>query len=564
LTVAQTPATRLQPSLRAPSRGWLMLALLFVLVASLPNLSHPIGRDQALYCVIGESLLHGQRPYLDVWDNRPPTTSFIFAGIVKLFGPVMWCVGVVDILWLLCVSYFVFRFAARHLGTGAAFVAVGINALWHCRAGYVHAAVPSTFVIFLVFAGFFLVEREAGWLKLRHFAAGILMGTAFWTTFNALVFLPLLLLLPYLDPSQLDQAPRRLRWGIARRAWLGRAAMFAGGLATVVAVVAIYLWWVGSWAAFREIQFEVMPRYLRLAFERTPSYSLWSIKETQSALGLWTEVATLVALLVAWKQRELARLAPILLGGMMGCLCAAVQMRFHPYYFETAYPFLAMVWGYLAVKVYEGFAGLSRACATRGWCVARVLVWVLFANVVAWPVVDHVIMLTAHYGALLSWWRAPEVFYAAYPWPHHLEQLGGEMGTIQYLRENSTPEDRVFVWGTQPVIYFLSRRHPPTRFISNLGLISLWGPPAWKQELLRDLRRAPPRFIVVVRGDAVPTISYTRMDSEKYLTVFTGLAAFIAASYQPVTAIGNFVIYRRDGTPSASGPEAAGADSSRK
>jgi hypothetical protein len=546
--MAETPATPLRSSPRALSRGWLIVALLFVLVASLPNLSHPIGRDQALYCVIGEGLLHGQHPYRDLWDNRPPATALIFAGMVKLFGPVMWCVGVVDILWLLGMSYFVFRFATRYLGTGAAVVAVGVNALWHCWAGYVHAAVPSTFVIFFVFAGFFLVEREAGWPRLRHFGAGILMGAAFWATFNALVFLPLLLL-PYLDTGQLDHEPRRLRWGIRWRDWQARAVFFAGGFATIVGVVVVYLWGVGSWAAFREIHADVMPRYVQLALERTPNYWLWSIKRSQLVLGLWTEIVTLVALVLAWKQRELARLAPVLFAAAMGFLSAAVQIRFHAYYFETAYPFFAMVWGYLGVKVYLGFAALARACATKGWRAARVLVWVLFANVVAWPVMDQAIKLTGHYSALVDWWRAPEMFYATYPWPHPLELLRGEMGTIQYLRNNSTPEDGVFVWGTQSVIYFLSRRRPPTRFISNLGLISPWGAPAWKQELLRDLRRAPPRFIVVVRGDAIPSVSYTRMDSEKYLAVFPELAAFIAGSYQPAATIGNFVIYRWKSIP---------------
>ena len=546
--MTETSATPLRSSPRALARGWLAVALLFVLVASLPNLSHPIGRDQALYCVIGDGLLHGQQPYRDLWDNRPPATSLIFTGIVWLFGPVMWCVGAVDILWLLAMSYFVFRFATRYLGTGAAVVAVGVNALWHCWAGYVHAAVPSTFVILFVFASFFLAEREAAWPRLRHFGAGVFMGAAFWATFNALIFLPLLLL-PYLDTEQLDREPRRVRLGTHARDWRSRAGFFAAGLVTIVAVVVVYLWGVGSWAAFREIHADVMPRYVELALERMPEYWLWSIQQIQFVLGPWTEIVTLVALVLAWKQRELARLAPVLFAAAVGFLSAAVQMRFHAYYFETAYPFFAMVWGYLAVKIYQGFGALARACAVRGWRAARVLVWVLFANVVAWPVVDQAIKLTMHYCALVSWWRAPETFYATYPWPHTLEHLRGEMGTIQYLRDNSKPEDGVFVWGTQPVIYFLSRRRAPTRFISNLGLISPWGAPAWKQELLRDLRRAPPLFIVVVRRDAIPTISYTRLDSEKYLAVFTDLAAFIAGSYQPAATIGNFVIYRRKSIP---------------
>jgi hypothetical protein len=80
------------------SRAWFLGGLVVVFLRALPNLRFPIGRDQATYCVIGQGLLHGQLLYRDLWDNKPPGIFYIYALIVKIFGPVMWCVGVVDIL----------------------------------------------------------------------------------------------------------------------------------------------------------------------------------------------------------------------------------------------------------------------------------------------------------------------------------------------------------------------------------------------------------------------------------------------------------------------------------
>jgi len=557
--MGESPAVAQESRKTRRSRLWLVAALLFVLFWALPNLSQPISRDQAMYCVIGDGLLQGQRLYRDLWDNRPPATAYVFAAIGKAFGPVMWSIGLVDILWLLGVSYFAFRFAARYLGTAVAVLAVGVNAIWHCRAGYVHAAVPSTFVILFVLAGFFLAEREGPWPRLRDLAAGLLLGAAFWATYNALLLFPLLVLVPYLDTTRLDHEPRRVRLAISWSAWLPRAAFVVAGFAAAVAVVTVYLWLTGSWAAFWEINFAVMPRYAALGFKGKPGYWLWAIVQTQHALGAWTELATLAALLIAWKRRELGRLSPILLAAGLGYVSAAIQVRFRPYYFEICYPFFAMIWGYVTLRIYESFRALAAACVTRGWRLARLLVWVLFANVVAWPVPEQATRLALHYRQLEEWGRQPEISYMTYLWPHTLEHLGGEMGVIRYLKENSAPRDGVFVWGTQPLIYFLSQRRPPTRFLSNLGLISAWAPASWQVELVRDLQASPPRFVVVVRGDAIPSVSGTNMDSEKYLSVFPKLAAFIADSYQPVTTIGNFVVYShreisRTQTPASSNP----------
>ena len=536
------------PNLK-PRDLWLITSLVFVFFWSLPNLSHPIGRDQALYCVIAQGVLDGQRPYLDLWDNRPPTTFLVFVPIVKVLGNVMWSVGAVDILWLLCISYFIFLFAERYLGLGPAVLAVSVNAVWHCAAGYTHALVPSTIVIFCMFVGLVLVWNEGRWTRVRHFGAGLMLGAAFWATFNALVLAPLLLFLPYLDFREIDQQPRRVTWAICGRSWLPRAAALTLGFLAVLVGMIAYLRLVGSWQSFREINFEAMPIYARLPLERTEGYWLRAIKETEYVVGQLTLVVLLAAILIARKQRELYRLAPVLLAAALGFFSAAIQVRFHAYYFETSYPFFAMAWGYMGAKALESFRALARHARAKGWRVASILVWVLLADVLAWFAVDLFWSGYPRYKALGLWWHRPERLYAAYPWSHTLEHLKGELGVVRYLKVNSSPSDRLFIWGTQPLIYFLSERRPATRFISNLGLISPWGLRSWRAELVRDLREAPPLYLVVVRKDAIPSVSYTSDDSEKILTAFPELAAVIADSYQKVETVENFVIYRRAASP---------------
>ena len=539
-------------SISARSRVWLAAALAYVAFRAIPNLCYPMGRDQATYCVIGQGLLEGKQLYRDLWDNKPPGIFYIFAVIVKAFGTVMWSVGLVDILWLLIISYFVFRFTERYLGTGAAVVATVVNVTWHVWAGYWEAAQTETFLMLFVFISFFLVAKGGPRSRLQLVAAGLLLGAAFWLKYNAIVFLPLILILPFLDTSGLDEKPRRVDFTISWRAWLPKVAVFAAGFGVTVAVVLGQFLLANSWEALKQVQFEVLPRYSAMALERTPYYPIWGIVQTEYVLGLWTEMATLVALLVALRERELKKFGPVLLSAGIGYLCTASQVRFHAYAFETAYPFFAMVWGYLAVQILQVFQTAARKFAARKWKLARVLLWVLFVNLVAWPVRVEVISVVLRYRMLAEWAREGESFYSSYPWPNPISHFPDQMRVIDYLREHSTAQDQVFVWGSEPLIYFLTQRPYPSRFISNLALVSPWSPPEWRRELVRDLENSLPRYLVVARDDEVPYIAYNDLDSEKYLEVYPDLDIFITDHYEAAVDLEYFVIYRREG-PSEGG-----------
>ena len=201
------------------TRAWLFGGLAVVFLRALPNLRFPIGRDQATYCVIGQGLLHGQLLYRDLWDNKPPGIFYIYALIVKICGPVMWCVGVVDILWLLAISCCIFYFARRYLGTPAASLAMVANAIRHCRQGYIHAAQPEAFLMLCVFAAVLCPEvppyprRTTGTpsegsgqasASMRSCAAGLLLGCAFWLKYNVVAFFPFVALVPFLDFRDVD------------------------------------------------------------------------------------------------------------------------------------------------------------------------------------------------------------------------------------------------------------------------------------------------------------------------------------------------------------------------
>jgi 4-amino-4-deoxy-L-arabinose transferase-like glycosyltransferase len=528
------------------SRALLVIAILFVVVRALPILSYPIGRDQGTYLTIGQGLLEGKQLYRDLWDNKPPGIFIVYAGIAKLFGRVLWSAAAVDILLLLVISYLLFRFTESYLGRAGAALAVMVHASMHGEMRYYWIAQPETLQVACVLAGYLLMTRRGRRWEASSFAAGLVFGCACWLKYNALAFLPLLLFLPFLDTSALDRQPPRLPLAIPWQSWLRKAALLLAGLAAAIGVVLAWIVLKGAWPAMKEMQFEVLPRYAAMGLERNPHYLLSAFVRTNLNLGVWTLLATLVGLLVAWMRRDLKRFAPLFLAAVTAYAAVVMQVRFHDYYFQTCSPFLAAIWAYLVVSIYEGSRALARNFRQRGWRLAPGLVWIAFANATFWPLPEEFNKLTLRYEELREWRANPEGFYSNYPRQLPIEHLDGELEVIDFLGKNARPNDGVYVWAAQCAIYYLSGHQPATRFVSNLGIVSLWAQPSWRQELMRDLRNAQPRFIIVARGDALPAITYVKLDSEKYLKTFPQLETFITSDYSPVADFDSFVVYHRD------------------
>jgi Dolichyl-phosphate-mannose-protein mannosyltransferase len=529
----------------AGSSGWRILALGLVLLMALPNLSYPIGRDQATYCVIGRGLLDGARLYRDLWDNKPPGIFFLYAAIVKIFGPAMRCIGLLDILWLLAISVCVFRFTEQSLGKATAFLGVLANAVLHIRAGYWDAGQPETFLMLLVFGSYFLLCGRNRHAKLKETGAGFLFAAAFWIKYNAVTFLPFLLLAACLKTDQSGCRAPGLTLRTTCIQWVSSTCRFALGFLLGSVLVVSGCLFSGSWSAFAEEQFQVLPRYAAMASAGIPRYWAWAVGRIEFWLGLWAVCAALAAVIIAWRRSHLSRLAPALVGAAAGFAALAMQVRYQPYYFETCYPFFAILWAYVIIQAYEGVRALAWYFANRNWQIARVLTWVVAANLFALWLPGPVTRLVTNYQAFNQWRQGPARFYSSYSWPGAAEDLRHVLRGVDYLKHHPAPSNGVYVWGNEPLIYYLSDHRPPVRFVWNLALIAPWRMPGWRHELIRRISQVSPRYIIVARDDEVHDLSGTWQDSAQALQAFPALADYLRRLYQPCQDEVTFEIYCR-------------------
>jgi hypothetical protein len=120
-----------------------------------------------------------------------------------------------------------------------------------------------------------------------------------------------------------------------------------------------------------------------------------------------------------------------------------------------------------------------------------------------------------------------------------------------YLKEQTSADEPIYVWGYEPLVYYLAERTAPSRFqITHPLVLRIPGEPltsmqeGWRAEFMRDIEGSPPSYLAVVRDDAW-WWSPEGQSSEQLLDDFPSWKNFILENYRVRHHIGRFLIYQR-------------------
>jgi hypothetical protein len=172
------------------AHNWIWLAVLFLLatITILPR--SPLvfltpKRDSAVFAYIGERILNGDIPYLDVWDHKGPVTYFINALALLIIPNSFW--GIWLLQWLMLFASVALGFVALSMFFQKSSAFVGLLTAFTYYLIYrggenfteEHAMLP-------MFAAMFLYAHllKQGKGRLHHFLIGILFAISFLTRAN--------------------------------------------------------------------------------------------------------------------------------------------------------------------------------------------------------------------------------------------------------------------------------------------------------------------------------------------------------------------------------------------
>ncbi|MCS6836922.1 MAG: hypothetical protein NZ750_13010 [Anaerolineae bacterium] len=509
---------------RTAARLWPALTLLLALIlAALPILLYPPGRDQAAYANIGVAILRGGLPYVDMWDIKPPPIYYLYALAIGLFGPNGPALRMLDLLLmppaLLALMSVGERLGGRALGLWAAAL-MGVflfsEPFTNLSQSDSLALLPG---VLLAWASLQALTYPLNSRMACLFAAlaGGLGGLLVWfkPQYAALVSAWVLVAL---------WQRRRLVW-VETLTFLGAAALVAGSL----------LAW--AWSA------SLLDDMLIVA-SGTASYNAAGASSLIDGFlhygaWRWRQWGALLILAALWWPARLLALRSgaerqPLWGAVWSWLLAGLAFLFvQGLFFDTHWLPLLPPLALLGAGALVDVSRLLSPFLVRlsGLSLAALLTFILLSNT-WWPALGY---LTGREDQAAYWRRFQGNDYK--PWE--------SLAVLDYLRPRVAPGDTLYVYGFRPEIAFLGGYRPATRFQANFPLIAPWYPLQWRQENVDTLWAAMPPYAIILESDFMPWVTGYDADSHTLLQRDVELNNWLMANYQRVTKIGDFIVCQR-------------------
>lgn len=520
----------------------LLAVIALVLLAALPVLTYPLGRDQGEFATIGRGLLQGKAPYTELWNPKPPAVFVVYAAALALFGQDAPAIRAIDLLIapaLLGCSWWLGRRLAseprrsQRAGLLAALF-LGVfyfgETFWTLSQNDGIALVPMLLAMVCALAAAERVRagRPVTWQAL---ACGALFGVVVWFKYPFALFGLALAALALLTARRIP----------------GRAALaFALGVLLTLAAGAGLLAAAGALPAMLESA-RVTSAYTALGLNWVDFSTALGV-----ALGYrwahWGALFTLAALglLVVWIHRRRLRAdspAPkrqanqagwgVIVWLLAATAIMVLQAKAYDYHWLPMLPPLALL----------GAAGADGLLAALGDRFGR-------RREAALSLALGAALLAAL--ALSVWGRAWPLMSGQEDLPTYADRFvagefvaGESLRAADYLKARVLPGDSLYIWGFRPEIYFLSRLNPPTRFIFQFPLTAPWYPADWREENVELLWAALPPYVLVAQIDYMPWVTGSEQDSATLLQEYEELNDWLIYNYQRETQIGNLFVWRR-------------------
>jgi 4-amino-4-deoxy-L-arabinose transferase-like glycosyltransferase len=467
---------------------WALATITFALVIAIRIrlLGIPLERDEGEYAYAGQLILQGIPPYKLAYNMKFPGTYAAYALIMSIFGQTIDGIHLGLLLVNAATIAVIFLIGRRLMDSRAGIVAAASYAVLSVSPSVLGLAAHATnFVMLPVLGGTLLLLTAPGVTGsqppqanqvVRLFASGLLFGI------GALMKQPALFFVPF--------GAIYLLWnGLHRRLPLNkvllRVLIFGIGAIVPLAITCLILLRAGVFDKFWFWTIDYARQYATLVpLSQAPQIFFLSAKAVVgSSWALWA-LAGLGVVAGLWDQRM--RTSAIFLIGLLFfsalALCVGFYFRYH--YFIFVLPAVSLVAGATISKLSDLLAGRMMP--------VRFAPLLILAAVLSMPILsDKGIFFE------LPPIEVCRTIYPESPFPESVR-------IANYLREHTSPDDTIAVLGSEPQIYFYSKRHSATGYIYTYGLME---PQPYsrqmQEEMIREIERARPKYLVsVVMNDS--------------------------------------------------------------
>ena len=540
------PSAELVPrlSIRDPDVWLSWVAWAVIAFCAIQILTFSFGRDQSIYAVVGEGVLHGQMPYRDLWDFKPPGIFLVYAAAQAVFGRGMVAIRVLEVLGMLASVFGFMRLADRFFDRPrAGLVGGAVAALIQAELEFWHTAQPEVFGGYLTLAALILATstphpRRRVWVWV---GTGLLFGLAF-------LFKPPLGGGAFVCGAYLAKREQRLT-DSTPRALLTMGIIGASALLPIL-LCAAWFWARGAWPALRWTLGEFTPGYTALGWrERQAAGMLYYALEEAFFKFSALAAAGVLAMVAITPLHSREREGTYLVLGIIAIQIAGVAMqgKFFPYHYTASLQLIGFLAGLGLYKLWRrcvGGAGGGLGGALAFMSFVAVVTSMRTASRDLPQDYSERALMRLRYAFRMAPYQSRDAS------DRHLSyvadfSLAADRDVALEVRSRTRSADPIFVWGFEPAIYWFSERAPASRFIYDVAQRSEWQKEIARRGLMQDLRQNRPALIIVQYNDVFPSVTGHLLDSHDELPGFPELHGLIQQDYEFVKRIEDFDIYQR-------------------
>lgn len=505
-----------------------LLVLLAGAVIGSVSLTYPYGRDQAIYAYAGKLLLEGKMNYLYVFDLKPPGIHFLFAFIQFVSGESMFNARIFDIVWQSFTAFVILVIAYRL--TREKFLSLLSSFIYlylYYRQDYWHTLqADGSLNLLMAISVLLLLSSFDSHSFIKLFFAGILFAAALLFKYTIISFLPLLFVIFLSDKKNL----------LSLR--IKNILIFSAGLLFTGVVVAVLYYFTGALSAFWDIQFTQTPLYTKIAYETETAGYISSQLIKLFAYSVYTPLIliSLGAFIYIAVRRKLYFPNLLIFSWIVSSLFSLViQWKFYYYHFLVIIPALAVgtVYGLSIIK----------SLLFNKKLLFRLVLLLFIAGFSIFAFKPYM----QNYETLFNLVSGKEDLQSVYIingfTSDSVFMVGKTLKAVETVKNETGIEDGIYVWGFDPLIYYLSDRKCVSRFIYSFPLLWKGENAAFRKEFIADIEKKNPKLMIIASNDPLYFISGYNEDSKQLLKRFPEFDSFLNSKYSFKKYSGDYEIY---------------------
>ena len=446
----------------------------------------PLERDEGEYAYMAQQLLQGVLPYTESQSMKFPGIYFVYAGVLSIIGESASAIHFALLLVNLATAFILYLLSRTLLGQSAGIATAVSFAVLSLSPTVQGPWANSEHFVLLPAIGGILLLRMAQCHPNRFFLSGLLLGTALLIKQHAIFYCLFGIFFLGIQLFRLSQP--------LKKPFLYMGLFVLGGLTPAFLAASLYFT-SGNFSYFWFCTVQYASEYVSMTSAAEGlenfNYNFANILESNFPI-LWLSLIGLVS--VTWRERENYF---FLLGFFLFSFLAVTPgLYFRPHYFLLWVPALAL------------FAGLGFK-SLAGWISFPKIKYAISSGILI-LFIGLTIFIQKDYFFTLPTFKLTRLVYGLNPFSESLT-------IAKHIQDNSEKKDTIAILGSEPQIYFFSKRKSASRHLYMYPLMEKHVYALQMQaEMVKEIEEARPKFIVVAnlhgswwssRPDLTPTLN---------------------------------------------------------